>query len=149
MSRYRVPKMTVTAAALLIGACAHDRFDDRFIDWRERLSRADMAQVDVQIAQIEYQPSDDAPPDLPRLDAQSGPVNLSIEQAVALALEHHPGLAAQRLGPAIAGTFERIELARFDPVVFAELDWRREQRTETRRATGENFDVSSQGAGAL
>ncbi len=52
---------------------------------------------------------------------------LSVEDAVTMALEHNRGLRAERLRPAIQGTFEAQERARFDPVLFADFERTREQ----------------------
>ena len=52
---------------------------------------------------------------------------LSLEDAVAMALENNRGLRAERLRPAIQGTFEAQERARFDPVAFAELEVARDR----------------------
>jgi outer membrane protein len=46
----------------------------------------------------------------------------SLERVVAEALIHNSGLRAQQIGPAIAGTFEAQEQARFDANLFAELE---------------------------
>lgn len=49
------------------------------------------------------------------------PLRLSIEDAVLMALENNGDLRIRRLEPAIAGTFEQLERARFDPVLGAEI----------------------------
>ena len=54
-------------------------------------------------------------------------VPLSLEDAVAMALENNRGLRAERLRPAIQGTFEAQEQARFDPVAFADLEVARDR----------------------
>ncbi len=58
-----------------------------------------------------------------------GGLRLSVEDAVLMALENNTDLAIRRLEPAIAGTFEEIERARFDPVLDAEIS-RTLERTE-------------------
>lgn len=63
------------------------------------------------------------------LDTPSTPLRLSMEDAVFMALENNRDLSVRRLDPAIAGTFEAIERARFDPVLGAEIASSRE-RTE-------------------
>lgn len=50
-----------------------------------------------------------------------GPLRLSVEQAVALALQYNPALTAERQGPIVAGAFAAIERARFDPSLFADV----------------------------
>ena len=48
-------------------------------------------------------------------------LRISVEDAVLMALENNDDLSIRRLEPAIAGTFEQIERARFDPVLGAEI----------------------------
>lgn len=59
----------------------------------------------------------------------SGELSLSVEDAVLMALENNGDLSIRRLEPAIAGTFEELERARFDPVLGAEIA-RSLERTE-------------------
>jgi outer membrane protein len=47
-------------------------------------------------------------------------LELSVENAVYLALRHNRALSVEQLRPLIAGTFEATERAVFDPVLFAE-----------------------------
>lgn len=54
--------------------------------------------------------------------APAATVPLALEDAVAMALENNRGLRAERLRPAIQGTFEAQERARFDPTLFADLE---------------------------
>ncbi len=51
----------------------------------------------------------------------ASPLRLSIEEAVLMALENNGDFGIRRLEPAIAGTFEQLERARFDPVIGAEI----------------------------
>jgi outer membrane protein TolC len=77
--------------------------------------------------------------------APEGPLSISIEEAVLLALENNRALSVQRLTPAIQRTFEEQERAAFDPVLSAELSGSREKADTT--AGGETRG-SSTGAGA-
>ncbi|MCP1676617.1 outer membrane protein TolC [Natronocella acetinitrilica] len=52
---------------------------------------------------------------------------LSLEAAVFTALTNNRSLAIQQLQPAVTGTFEAIERATFDPVLFAEVGLFRER----------------------
>lgn len=52
---------------------------------------------------------------------------LTIEQAVTAALENNRDLRVQRLTPVKTGFFEQVEQAAFDPDVFAELGYTREE----------------------
>jgi outer membrane protein len=51
------------------------------------------------------------------------PLELSVEQAIWLALENNQDLRVRKLAPLIAGTFEEIERGVFDPELFGELDF--------------------------
>jgi hydrophobic/amphiphilic exporter-1 (mainly G- bacteria), HAE1 family len=64
--------------------------------------------------------------------AEAG-TTIGIEEAVLIALQNNRALAVERLQPAIRGTFEVIEQARFDPRLFAEfsVDGSRDVRETT------------------
>lgn len=68
-------------------------------------------------------------------------LELSVEQALMLALEHNRDLRTRQLGPVVAGTFEAVERAVFDPELFAEARYFQERAVQTARATGERFEV--------
>jgi outer membrane protein len=68
-------------------------------------------------------------------------LDLSVEEALLGALQGNPDLAVQRYEPVITGAFQYIEAGVFDPRVFAELAYGRENSIETARATGEQFPV--------
>jgi outer membrane protein TolC len=70
-----------------------------------------------------------------------GPIELTVEQAVVLALGRNRDLSVARLGPVIAGAFEQIERGRFDPEVFGEASFAREEALESARSTGDQFSV--------
>ncbi|UCH81616.1 MAG: TolC family protein [Nitrospiraceae bacterium] len=70
-----------------------------------------------------------------------GPIDLSIEQVTMLVLKNNKDLHVQELNPVIAGTFEQIERGVYDPELFAELDYQKEQSSETSRSTGTQFSV--------
>jgi outer membrane protein TolC len=69
------------------------------------------------------------------------PESLSLEDAVRLALAHHPDLRIQEFEPLIAGTFLTREQARFSPELFGEGSRRELRSSETARATGEQFNA--------
>lgn len=71
-------------------------------------------------------------------------LDLSVEDAVALALDHNPSLAAQRLQPLITGTFAAVERAVFDPSVFARIESSREVTQRVSEDIQQNFDVRSE-----
>lgn len=66
---------------------------------------------------------------------------LSLEELVTRALENHPGLQAQRLSPAIAGTFEIQEQALFDAVLFAEFEAQRQRRESSASLESERLEA--------
>lgn len=70
-----------------------------------------------------------------------GPISLSVEEAVVLAMRRNRDLAVQTLNPVIAGTFERIERGVFDPAAFAEFEYSEETASEIDRGTGTRFSV--------
>lgn len=70
---------------------------------------------------------------------------LSLEEAVMTALENNRSVRAQRLQPLIAGTFEELERAVFDPLIFAEVNYSRDRSEEVSRATGNRFTVEGEG----
>ncbi|ADC71858.1 outer membrane efflux protein [Thioalkalivibrio sp. K90mix] len=69
-----------------------------------------------------------------------GEETLSLEEAVARALEGNRGLRAERLQTAIAGTFEAQERAVFDPELFAEVEVTRDQSVRLLEEAEEDTD---------
>ncbi len=76
--------------------------------------------------------------------AETGPLRLSVEQAVVVALKQNRALRVEQINPVIAGTFEKLERAAFDPSIFAEASLLREKSQEVSRATGQSFGVKRQ-----
>jgi outer membrane protein len=74
----------------------------------------------------------------------NGALELSIEQAVLTALRNNRGLQVEQLQPMIVGTFEQIELARFDPVVSGDVVFLRNRRQQLSAATREAFGLLSE-----
>lgn len=66
---------------------------------------------------------------------------LSVEQAVFLALQNNRDLQVRQLQPVITGSFEQLERGQFDPELFAEVDYFKERASETSRSSGEQFSV--------
>jgi len=79
---------------------------------------------------------------LPEVAAE-GPLVLSLEQAVLLALRYNRALTVEQLNPLIEDTFVAIEQAAFDPTAFAELSFGRGRSDQVSTATGQRFTVSS------
>lgn len=82
--------------------------------------------------------------DLPTVDPQ-GPLQLSLEQAVLYALRYNRALTVEQLNPLIAGAFEAIERAAFDPALFAELSFDRSEAERTSPDTRQVFPIGSRG----
>lgn len=85
------------------------------------------------------------------LPAQAEPapaLELSIEDAVFMALRNNRGLRVQQFEPVIAGAFEQIERGAYDPELFAGLGYSEENAEETSRSTGERFTVEGNDAEA-
>lgn len=91
-------------------------------------------------------PSPDPPP--APAPPETGPLALSLERAVMLTLLHNRSLRVEQLAPAVAGTFEEVERARFDPVAFASGAYGRERTEEVSRATGTAFGTEGQESAA-
>lgn len=68
---------------------------------------------------------------------------LSVEQAVMMALHHNSDLQVQQYTPLITGTFEQIERGSYDPELFAQLEYFQEESAETSRSSGEEFSVEA------
>lgn len=75
---------------------------------------------------------------------ETGPLTLSVEQAVLLALRNNRELTVQQFNPLIAGTFEEIERAVYDPVLFGDFQISRDSVESVSRATGQAFSVEGQ-----
>ncbi|GAB3671760.1 hypothetical protein GCM10028792_04620 [Salinisphaera aquimarina] len=93
------------------------------------------------------EPSDSAaapqPAPQPTITDSAGRLDLSVEKAVALALENNPSLRAQQQQPIIAGTFADVERAVFDPSVFANVERSREVAQRVSEDIQSNFNVRS------
>jgi len=128
--RHRLLHVLCTAAAslLLTAACARvvNRWDTGWIERRP-------ADTDVR---VRVEP--DAPPEaaLPRAPA-SGPLVLTLKEAVLLSLENNRALVVERLNPAIQETFEAEERAVFDPVTSAEVSLGRDKEERAQAAEPE------------
>jgi len=76
-------------------------------------------------------------------DAAVAEQALSLEEAVARALENNRGLRAERLRTAIAGTFEAQERAVFDPALFADMEISRDQTVRLLEEVEDTDEVAS------
>lgn len=125
-------------ALLALSGCAQTAIDAFEPDWDRELGK--------ELERLRPTPTPefstaDGPVDpLPELPVE-GPLELSLERTVMLALARNPDLRVAELNPAIAGAFELVERGVFDPEVFASASLGTEQSVETARATGEQFPV--------
>lgn len=97
------------------------------------------------IVPVEFQMPATEPPAL--TSAAEKPIELSVEQAVMLALRNNLDLQVQQLSPVIVGTFEQIERGIFDPEFFAEAEYFDEKSSEISQSSGEQFNISGNEAG--
>lgn len=106
---------------------------------------------------LDSEPSATRPAERPGMDLQlpegwnvaspediGEPLQLSVENAVFLALQNNRDLAVQQLEPLIAGTFEAVERARFDPTLFGELSLQRDSVIRQSPDIQQEFAVRSQ-----
>jgi len=115
-------------------------------DWERELAAAQDNPVPLPDGPT-VRPTDDAD----WLDAKlagDGMVSLSVEEAVVLAMRRNRDLTVETFSPVIAGTFERIERGVFDPIAFAEFEYREETASEIDRGTGTRFNVEDQATAA-
>jgi len=88
--------------------------------------------------------------DAPRFETTDDEIlELSVEEAMLLALQNNRDLQVRQVNPVIAGAFEQIERGVFDPEIFAELEYDEERASETNRATGTQFQVEGTDRAAI
>lgn len=85
----------------------------------------------------------------PSFELTGDSIDLSVEQAAMLALQHNRDLQVNRLTPVITGSFEELERGVFDPELFVEFAYFDEKTSETARSTGEQFDVKGKDTAAV
>ncbi len=126
------------ASLVAIGGCARTAIDVFEPDWG--------AELDEEQRRFRPQPTpafgvEGEPVQVEAVAAEAGPLELSLERTVMLALARNPDLRVAELGPAVAGAFELVERGAFDPEVFADASLGTEELVESARATGEQFPV--------
>ncbi|OAB62513.1 hypothetical protein AY599_28490 [Leptolyngbya valderiana BDU 20041] len=126
------------APLVAIAGCARTAIDVFEPDWG--------AELDEEQRRFRPQPTpafavEGEPVQVEAVAAEAGPLELSLERTVMLALARNPDLRVAELGPAVAGAFELVERGAFDPEVFAEASLGTEELVESARATGEQFPV--------
>jgi outer membrane protein TolC len=75
--------------------------------------------------------------------AEGDLLEITVEEAILIALENNQSLKVERFTPSIQRTFEGEEESRFDPVFDGGAGYSREKSPETSRTTGDLFDNTS------
>ncbi len=128
--------LSLVSLCVFLSSCAFLQatvYDD-YISPASKEPTTDATTTMIKPFQIEAEP----PKPLPE-----GPIDVTIENAILLALENNRSLRVERINPSIQQTFEEEERAVFDPGISGGLFGSRE-RSETRSATtGEFSDTTS------
>lgn len=135
----------LAASMLIFSGCA---LPDRWDIFEQSANRA----FEKEAARTVEIPAVPEPPELQEQSfalSEDGPLDLSVEQAVMLALRNNRDLRISQIGPVIAGTFEQIERGVFDPEFFLFLDYAKERAVETARSTGTQFSAEGSETGAV
>ena len=127
-------------ACLATGCVAAERWPV-FTDSQQRQRDAEESRIPA-IAPTEFRTPETESFELATPD--EGPAELSVEQAVMLALRNNSDLRVRQLAPVVTGAYEQIERGAFDPELFAEAQYFEEKANETSRSSGEQFGVSAQ-----
>jgi len=88
-----------------------------------------------------------APPAVTQPSEPAGPLKVTVQEAIFLALANNRELAVERLNPSIRHTFEQEERAVFDPVVAAEIATAR-SRSEGASRPGSTREEAVSGRGS-
>jgi len=136
-------KNTITAfvgiTAFMLAACqvSCSQFDPaRYDDYIGRMSRERTRPAG---------PVSPAPPAATRPAETAGPLKVTVQEAILLALANNRGLAVERLNPPIRHTLEQQERAVFDPVIGGEISTdrsRSESASRSRSATEKSVSGS-------
>jgi outer membrane protein TolC len=134
----------VAAAALIAGCIPPDRWPVFAPDFETRLQRdGEKPAVVPEVLKPRVEPEASA------AVPEEGPLDLTVAQALVLALANNRDLRVQQLNPVIAGTLAEIERGVYDPEVFAEFEYDEEETSETSRSTGEQFGVEGRDTAAI
>lgn len=140
MRHVRADRIAPPALLLALASCADPASQWFEPDWDRVIRETEYPDVDTSLVpRAEPQ----APPSLPDL-AAPGPLELSVEQAVVLALQRNRDLSVAQLTPVITGAFETIASGIYQPQIFAEAALAREEASEIDRGTGGQFGVSAE-----
>jgi outer membrane protein TolC len=77
----------------------------------------------------------------PAHDVDRGRLELSVEEALLMALGQNRDLQTRQLAPTVSGAFAEIARGRYDPELFAQIQAGMERSVETARSTEQQFDV--------
>lgn len=127
-------------ACLATGCVAVERWPI-FTDSQQRQRDAEESRIPA-IAPTAFRTPEAASFEL--MTPDESPAELSVEQAVMLALCNNSDLRVRQLSPVMTGAYEQIERGAFDPELFAEAQYFEEKANETSRSSGEQFGVSAQ-----
>ena len=130
--------IALVASLLVLSGCAQSAIDAFEPNWARELDEERERFRPMPTPAIS---SRGEPIEAPIPMTEDGPIELSLERTVMLALSRNPDLRVAELTPAITGAFELVERGVFDPEVFAEASLGTEESVETARATGEQFPV--------
>ncbi|MFI4859750.1 MAG: TolC family protein [Phycisphaerales bacterium JB063] len=137
----------VACSTLLAGCLSPEAHSVFTPDWDQHLRAADADHPDLpQSPSLRSAHPEDWVAD--KLET-AGPIELSVEEAVVMALRNNRDLQVQQLSPVITGTFEQIERGVFDPELFAELAFGQSTASEIDRGTGQQFSVDDSEAQAI
>lgn len=132
--------ITVFGFCLLLGGCAgvpdkeSERDDHVTHDTRQSPSKGTLFEEDRPY-DLTYRGREET------AVQDTGPLEISVEDAVFQGLASNLDLQVQLLQPVITGSFESIERSQFDPELFLNAQTAEERITQTARATGEQFNV--------
>lgn len=144
LSRTLYTALAVGALVLISGCALPDRWAVFEPDFERHIGQTGEPPIEVP-AELKPEPTNGEP----ALQAKpEGPVDLSVEEAIVVALRNNRDLKVQQLNPVIVRTFEQIERGVYDPELFADLEYNEERASETSRSTGEQFSVSGRDTAA-
>lgn len=130
--------ISCSAVLFLAAGCASVEhmplFQSQYPETKHADAASEMAGAKIYTPRLEKAPSFELP-------AGDGPFDLTLEQAVMLALENNADLRVRQFAPRIEGAFEQIERGVYDPELFAEFQYSQQEGTETSRATSEQFST--------
>ncbi len=123
-----------------LAGCTSDTLDLYAPDWE----RIGVERGDRDLVHPDMIPSPKAEQPIQLPDLSSGEqADVSLEQAVMMALSRNRDLSVAQLNPVAAGAFELIERGVYDAELFAEASIGKEESIEVARSTGDQFPVDA------